>query len=55
MYTNFVKIPKWELEVVNRMIANIITKRKTTNNNLQNITLIAKNKIIYQYSILSSL
>ena len=56
MYTNFVKIPKGELEVVNRRIANIMTKRKRTNNDLRNITLlIAKDKIIYQYSIRSSL
>jgi hypothetical protein len=55
MYTNFVKIPKGELEVVNRRIANIMTKRKRTNNDLRNITLIATDKIIYQYSIRSSL
>jgi hypothetical protein len=55
MHTNFVKIPKGELEVVNRRIANIMTKRKRTNNDLRNITLIAKDKIIYQYSIRSSL
>jgi len=55
MYTNFVKIPKRELEVVNRRIANIMTKRKRTNNDLRHIAPIAKDKIIYLYSIRSSL